>query len=201
MKIYHYASETGEYMLASEATESPMEPGKYLIPASATEIQPPEPGDHEAARFDAARGEWTLVSDYRGTKLYDAETGEKKEITALYEVPGDYPNHTEIAPPELAENQRAVWQGDAWGVEEIPPPVPESVSMRQARLALLGAGLLDAVESAIAGLPGDAGKAAKIEWEYATEIRRDNPLFAQLSAALGMSAAQLDDLFIAAAGL
>lgn len=57
--------------------------------------------------------------------------------------------------------------------EWVPPPpppvvIPQSVTMRQARLALLGAGLLDDVNSAIAAIPDPVQrKAAEIEWEYA----------------------------------
>jgi hypothetical protein len=82
-----------------------------------------------------------------------------------------------------------------------PPPPPESVTMRQARLALLGAGLLDAVEAALAAMEGAQGQAARIEWEYATEIRRDNPLFSALAAQLGLTGDALDALFVTAAGL
>ncbi len=40
------------------------------------------------------------------------------------------------------------------GVASIPPPgIPQEVTMRQARLALLGAGLLGGVDAAIASLP------------------------------------------------
>ena len=80
---------------------------------------------------------------------------------------------------------------------EPPVPVPAAVSMRQARLALLAAGLLDQVETAMAG----ASAADQIEWEYATEVRRDSPLVASMTAALGWTAGQVDDLFVAAASL
>ncbi len=73
--------------------------------------------------------------------------------------------------------------------------VPEVVTMRQARLALLGAGLLAQVNTAVANMPGAEGDAARIEWEYAQEVRRDSPLVAALSAAFGWTGAQLDDLF------
>ncbi|WP_290906245.1 hypothetical protein [Aquabacterium sp.] len=87
-----------------------------------------------------------------------------------------------------------------------PPPVlvngvPQEVTMRQAQLALLGAGLLDAVDVAIAAIPGDAGRAAQITWTKSSAVRRDNPLIAQLSAALGLTDAQIDGLFVAAAKL
>jgi hypothetical protein len=80
-------------------------------------------------------------------------------------------------------------------------PAPSVCTMRQARLALLGAGLLDAVEAAIAAMEGAEGKAAQIEWEYATEVRRDSHLVDGLTAALGLTDAQLNDLFTVAASL
>jgi len=79
--------------------------------------------------------------------------------------------------------------------------VPEVVTMRQARLALLGAGLLAQVNAAIAAMPGVAGEAARIEWEYATTVVRDSSWVQSLGSVLGLSAAQIDALFIAAAKL
>ena len=79
--------------------------------------------------------------------------------------------------------------------------VPEVVTMRQARIALLGAGLLAQVNTAVANMPGAEGDAARIEWEYAQEVRRDSPLVAALSAAFGWTSAQLDDLFTEGAKL
>jgi hypothetical protein len=75
------------------------------------------------------------------------------------------------------------------------PPTPTVVSMRQARLALLGAGLLAHVNAAIEAMPGIEGEAARIEWEFASEIRRDSPLVVGLSAALGLTSEQMDELF------
>lgn len=71
------------------------------------------------------------------------------------------------------------------------------VSMRQARLALLQAGLLTTVESAVA----EGDEAGKIAWEYATEVRRNDPLVTNLSAALDLSEGQLDNLFSVASSL
>lgn len=72
-----------------------------------------------------------------------------------------------------------------------------SVTMRQARLALLGAGLLDQIDAAVTA----AGPAARIEWEYAQTVDRDWPLVNQLVAGLGMSTEQIDVLFEAAKNL
>lgn len=88
---------------------------------------------------------------------------------------------------------------------DLPTPtvagIPTRVSMRQARLALLGAGKLAAVDAAIDAMPEPQKSAARIEWEYAAEVRRDNDFVAGLAPALGMTDAQVDALFVAAAAL
>lgn len=93
----------------------------------------------------------------------------------------------------------------AWSAEEIAADiksrVPQSVTMRQARLALLGAGLLDDVEAAIAALPSPQKEAARIEWEYSQEVQRHNGFVSVLAPALGMTDEQTDALFVAAAAL
>lgn len=80
-----------------------------------------------------------------------------------------------------------------------PKPVPASVTMRQARIALSRAGLLSKAEAAIAQMAGQAGEEARIEWEYAAELKRNHPLIAALGQALGLSAEAIDDLFREAA--
>ena len=86
-------------------------------------------------------------------------------------------------------------------VPDPAPVVPAIVSMRQARLALLSAGLLASVDAAIAALPSPQREAAQIDWEYATEVRHASPLIAALGPALGLTDAQIDALFIAAGGI
>lgn len=93
--------------------------------------------------------------------------------------------------------------GDTYSEGSFTPaaptvPVPAEVTMRQARLALLGAGLLDDVEAAIEAMSDPAKTAARIEWDYSNTLRRDHPLVATLGAGLGLTSGQLDDLFIAA---
>lgn len=93
------------------------------------------------------------------------------------------------------------WNAVALTPEELQARIPLAVSMRQARLALLGAGLLSQVNSALAAMGGVEGDAARIEWEYATEVSRTSPLVANLTAALGLTNSQLDELFTAASTL
>lgn len=84
---------------------------------------------------------------------------------------------------------------------EAPVPIPQSVTMRQARLALLNAGLLDDVETVLQSLPSPQKEAAKIEWEYSQEVNRHNGFVSILAPLLGMTDKQTDSLFIAASGL
>ena len=79
--------------------------------------------------------------------------------------------------------------------------IPESVSMAQAREALIRAGLIDSVNSAVASMTEEAGLIAQNAWEYNTSVRRDSALIAALTPALGLSSAQVDALFITAEGL
>ena len=85
--------------------------------------------------------------------------------------------------------------------DPVSAPAITSVTMRQARLALLQAGLLDAVEAAINSLPSPHKEAARIEWEYSQNVHRDRAFVKHLGGALGLDAAALDNLFVTAAGL
>lgn len=83
-------------------------------------------------------------------------------------------------------------------INALPKPIaPITVSMRQARLALLQAQLLDEINLAIQ----NGTEADKITWEYATEVNRSDALVINLSVALGLTEQQLDDLFMLASTL
>jgi hypothetical protein len=68
------------------------------------------------------------------------------------------------------------------------------ISMRQARLALLQKSLLDVVDAAVLAMSDEV----KITWEYATEVRIDDPLVIEVKKALMWVDAYLEDLFIVA---
>jgi len=86
-------------------------------------------------------------------------------------------------------------------VVELVPSVPQQVTMRQARLALLAAGRLDQVAPAIEELDSPHREVAQIEWEFSSTVDRDRPLVTMLGPKLGFTAEQLDQLFITAATL
>lgn len=89
------------------------------------------------------------------------------------------------------------WDGATFSRPAPAVPIPASISPAQARLALLGAGLLDQVEAAVSA----ADLVTQIAWQQATSIERDSPTVAALSAALGLTSGQLDALFIAGAAI
>ena len=76
-----------------------------------------------------------------------------------------------------------------------------SISLRQAKLALLAAGKLAAVEAAINALDEPARTEALIDWQSATVVERSHPRLALIAAAAGLSQAELDELFAAAAAI
>lgn len=95
-----------------------------------------------------------------------------------------------------------LWNGTTLTPPPAPPtPIPQQVTMRQARLALLSAGLLSGVNDAIAALPSPQKEAALIEWEYSGEVQRHNGFVSLLAPSLGLTEAQIDALFIEAAAL
>lgn len=71
-------------------------------------------------------------------------------------------------------------------------PVPESVSMRQIRLALLAAGKLTSANAAIAATINAKEKADEIEWNYSPTMERHHPAMLSLAAKLSLTEAQLD---------
>ena len=92
------------------------------------------------------------------------------------------------------------WTRDAGGIWQAPlAPEPDPspvvwVSPLQARRALAQAGLRQAVEDWVAAQPQDVRDA----WDYATQIRRDDPLIVAAGAALSLTQAQVDELFVLA---
>ncbi len=107
--------------------------------------------------------------------------------------------------PALDSRIGDLWDGEAFvpapPAPPHPPVVPPSVTMRQARLALLGAGLLDDIDAAINALPSPQKEAARIEWEYSQEVLRHNGFVSVLAPLLGLTEAQTDALFLVAEGL
>jgi hypothetical protein len=97
--------------------------------------------------------------------------------------------------PNLVDGESAnigdLWDGSVFIPQPVPVVVPDIVSPRQFRRALIQWGLLDTVEAYMA----TASLEIRTDWEYATEIRRDYPAWDQLAAAVGKTIADVDALF------
>lgn len=86
--------------------------------------------------------------------------------------------------------------------QSLSRKVPEAVTMRQARLALVASGLYSLVEAAINNIEDSNQRLlAQIEWEYATEVKRNSQLVLNLLPALDLTVEQVDALFIAASDI
>ena len=145
-------------------------------------------------------------------------TNGERESSIVEGIHFEVGDNGEILPPipprfvEITEDEQAIYstngyvRGTDGKPEKRPPPVyvpvvPAVVTMRQARLALLNAGLLANVNTLIAAMPGATGEAARIEWEYAQTVERASPLIVSLASALGLNDESLDTLFTQAKAL
>ena len=110
-----------------------------------------------------------------------ADGNREYELIKLWIAEGNTPE-PEYTEAELAEIEKA--------------KIPQSITPRQARLALLNAELLDEVDAMLA-----ANREWQIEWEYATAIERSSPLISAMATQLNLTDTQIDEMFALAAQL
>jgi hypothetical protein len=147
----------------------------------------------------AATAERLKVAAYRDA--LSAETAAYNEAKAAADTAkaeADAAVAASEAAKQAAADQAAA---DKAAYDAAHPGVPSQVTMKQARLALLGAGMLDKVQVTIDGLSEPQKTAALITWDYSSTVERTDGLMTQLAAALGLTDAQIDGLFIAASKL
>lgn len=101
----------------------------------------------------------------------------------------------------LTEEEEAARDLEEAAAMNAPPPVPDVISMRQARLVLLDQGLLSQVDTIIDAMNEPDRSAARIEWEYAVELKRSHPLVAAMQASMELTDAQVDAMFTAGAAI
>lgn len=156
--------------------------------------------------------------------LYEALPPDAPEGTQPTPLPGWHINATHPVPGWVAHRvtpatPRRVFGGvptvfytfpSKWAAAEaleaadltLPPPCPTSVTRRQAKQALLLAGLLPQVQPAIDAIADPTTKAmVQIEWDDSQTFERNRPALIALAAALGMDDEALDQLFTTAAEL
>ena len=203
MKIYNYDSITFEYTGSQNADLNPEETkrqGKnvYLLPAFATTIKPP------TAQIDKARvwqeNQWGYIADYRqnyykvDTELHINEIDKLGEIEEGYilitkelgelikENPDNYIIDNGIVREKTEEEKEA---------EERERISKLSLTKREVFLALYkDKGITpEQIKAQI------TNPEALIEFEYAGDYYRGNPLIDAIGSMLGYTSAQLDYLF------
>lgn len=111
-----------------------------------------------------------------------------------------YPEGTvEVSLPPAGMNH---YDGAAWVYVEPPVEVPQRVTRRQARQALLLNSKLSLVQPAIDAIEDATQRAMmQIEWDDSQEFERHRPSLIAIGAALGLDDAAIDALFVQAAAL
>jgi len=142
--------------------------GEQLVPHDAGTF----PADAEFVGFDPE----TLTVTYR------TQTGEDDEGNPVY-----------------TEDTRTFTEEDVEDAKNPPPapvPVPESLSQREFRLALIDTGISESqIVTQLEKLEEPARSKAKIDFDRAARIERSYPLVTQIASAFGLSDAEVDDLF------
>jgi len=165
MKIYNYDSVTGEFLGTSEARLGPVEKMegrmKYLIPAYATDVAPPEveDGDGQTAMWDETVSAWKTVEDHRGETVYDTGTGRSVMLTDLGQLPG---NITVTAPGNCQkwDESKKAWVTD---IETLSETIRAE---RDSRLAVCD--WTQAIDSPLSD-------GMKAEWQIYRQALRDIP--------------------------
>ena len=111
MQIYNYNKDTKEYISTTQASENPLEQGKYIIPANATTIETVANKDVFVQVFDEANQKWDYVEDNRGKIVYDTTTRQESKVDYLGAIKSGF--------TELVPNEFDVWNGTAWEVDTV----------------------------------------------------------------------------------
>ena len=137
-----------------------------------------------------------------------------KNTTNPLGLPDDYPAETrdiqqgetvtapwvEMSESEI-ESRIAQYSETVKQITTAAESVPQDVSLWQFRAAVALAGLKDAVDAAISALPDQQKIVATQKWEYGNTVRRNHQMITTLSAALGLTPEQVDNIFKTAASL
>jgi hypothetical protein len=119
-------------------------------------------------------------------------------------VAADLPEHHSARVLQVLGSEPAqVLQALCNGTEIPSPPVrvPREIPNWRAKVILAQMGLLPTVEAAIAALPEPDRTVASLAWGGDAKLARRGKTVLGLAAALGLSADQVDQLFIAAEAL
>jgi len=106
MKVYNYDKDTKEYISTTQASENPLEKGKYLIPANATTIAINADKVGFTQTFNEAKNTWSYVEDNRGKTVYDTTTKQESKVDYLGTIKSGF--------TELVPKANDKWNGTKW---------------------------------------------------------------------------------------
>jgi len=131
-----------------------------------------------------------------------------KETENKLGLPGEYPAETrDVADGETVqspwvlmtdsevESRIAQYSETVRQIVAAADSVPQEIALWQFRSAVAMAGLNEAVVAAIAALPEPQKTIATEKWEYSNTVRRSHPMIVTLGAAVGLTPAQIDNIF------
>ena len=87
-KTVYQTNQLGLYIGTTEADESPLEPGVFLIPGGCVEVEPPKIPANKGACW--SNGKWVLVDYFDGLIVYSTTTGEPLTVTGVGPIPSGY---------------------------------------------------------------------------------------------------------------
>ena len=211
---YRKGGQSGEWLLVDDtdamtwydvATGQSVAPPKFgePVPTTITSIAPTPAGGEVVVGFDVKAKKWTYRKSLAGTVVYNTSDHTERVLAVEdTEVPAGY---TLLKPESTAYD----WDGEAWVLNKSKQAeldeaarkasMPQTVTIRQAKRALLQVELLDDVEAIMSS--DSVPRALKIDWENATEVKREWVESSGLMQALGMDDEKLDQLFILASSM
>ena len=143
-------------------------------------------------------------TDYRPSVEVHSEEGRVKMIRRLE---GD---RNDIAYAYLTDEEAETYSDltlvSQEEIEELGDVVkiliPEAITKRQAKQQLLLEGKLGQVQEVIDSIPDETERMmAQLYWDESTEFERSHPTLTEIGAALGLTEAELDMMFINASKL
>lgn len=124
MNIYNYNKDTKEFTSANVAKQNPLEEGKFLMPAHATEIEViPEQSGHTRC-FNENLNQWEYVPDNRGKKVYSVDDKSEHVVDYLGDI---HTGFTELIPGEYDK-----WTVDKWVLDQDAYNLGQTTIMKRA---------------------------------------------------------------------
>lgn len=110
MNIYNYHPVTKEYISTSQADESPLEPGVFLVPGSATIVAPGPAATGYIMVLE--NNAWVPKEDHRGVFVYATADGSESEVLEIGPIAIGF---TLLACP----GRNYSWVNGAWAFDSV----------------------------------------------------------------------------------